>query len=110
MRCSRRETSASKLCVLAASLVGVWASAVKGRTSLKDLGHGNSGRNGAANRISGRGRVDASRISAASREAARRLAAQSPAGCRGYSYERVSRMQRKEIESKTTSNSINYEG
>src|SRR5271165_2816390 len=36
MRCSRRETSASKLCVLAASFVGVLASAVKLQTSLKD--------------------------------------------------------------------------
>src|SRR5271163_2147082 len=39
MRCSRRETSASKLCVLAASLVGVWASAVKG-SLLKNVGRG----------------------------------------------------------------------
>src|SRR3984957_11952705 len=39
MRCSRRETSASKLCVLAASLVGVWASAVKWSLS-KNVGRG----------------------------------------------------------------------
>src|SRR5271166_6304438 len=36
MRCSRRETSASKLWVVAASFVGVLASAVKLQTSLKD--------------------------------------------------------------------------
>jgi hypothetical protein len=45
--------------VLAASLVGVWASAVKGTLS-QDVGRANPGRNGAAQPISGRGRDDAS--------------------------------------------------